>query len=83
MGDNIILGINTNNNVQTSVLYSILKNLELQDAVMLSLHSFTSTLPIFNWNQNRKAIYAIWVSKNVGITQAGHMPFDNNPPDSL
>ena len=41
MGDNIILGIDMNDNVQSSVLSFKLKNLELKDTV-LSLHPFVS-----------------------------------------
>ena len=47
MGENIILEIDMNKDVQTSVLSLKFKNLELQDSV-LSLHPFGSPLAAYD-----------------------------------
>lgn len=79
IGDNIVLGIDTNKDVRTSELARKLKQMGLRDGVF-STHSSESPLATFNRNENRTPIDAIFVSAAVEISRAGYAPFDSASP---
>ena len=80
LGDNLVIGIDVNDDAQHSQLANKLKSsYDLKDAV-LSTHCDQSPPATFNRNTNRKVIDAIYVSENLNVLQAGYMPFDSGSP---
>ena len=75
MGDIVVLGVDNNHDVRTSVLAKGLEELGLRDAV-LSLHAPASPPATQSSNKRRVPIDAIWVSPSVEVTRAGYCPFD-------
>ena len=80
LGDNLVLGIDLNDDAQNSLLARKLKQkYNLKDGV-LSRHPHLSPPATFSRNTNRKVIDAIFVSENIEVLQAGYMPFDSGSP---
>ena len=76
MGDSVVIGVDNNWDVHTSVLAKGLEDLGLRDAI-LSLHAPASPPATQNSNKNRVPIDAIWVTPSVEVTRAGFCPFDD------
>ena len=81
IGDNIVLGIDMNEDVRTSELARKLKWIGLRGGV-LSNHSNESPPATFNRNENRTPIDAIFVSAAVQISRSGYTPFDSPSPSA-
>ena len=80
LGDNLVLGIDLNDDAQHSSLARKLKQkYNLKDGV-LSRHPDLSPPATFARNTNKKVINAIYVSENLEVLQAGYMPFDSGSP---
>jgi hypothetical protein len=75
MGDNIIVGIDMNEDVIDCNLSKAFRENELRNAIFTS-HLSESASDTFNRNPSRTPIDAIWVTPNLDITRAGFMPFD-------
>ena len=80
-GDNIVLGIDMNDDTRTSALSLALQGLGLKDAI-LSTHHHASPPATFNQNTNRIPIDSIWTSSSLDIIQAGYQPFDAESPSA-
>jgi hypothetical protein len=78
MGDNIIIGIDMNEDVRTCILSKVFKENDLQDVILTS-HPSQSPPATFNQNQSRIPIDSIWVSPDLDINRARFMPFDGGP----
>ena len=80
LGDNLVIGIDLNEDAQDSLIARKLKSsYNLKDGV-LSRHPDLSPPATFNCNTNRKVIDAIYISENIEVLQAGYMPFDCGSP---
>ena len=79
MGDNIVLGIDMNEDARTGSLALQLKALNLRDAI-LQRHGSDSAPATFEANQSRTPIDAIWVSAQVTTYRSGYMPFGADSP---
>ena len=79
MGDNIILGIDMNEDTHTDPLALEFKQLHLKDVVLLT-HPFVSSPATSNNNKNMEPIEDIWVRKNVEVTCTRYMPLNGSPP---
>jgi len=75
MGDSVVIGVDNNWDVRTSVLAKGLEDLGLRN-VILSLYTPASPPATQNSNKKRVPIDAIWVSPSVEVTRAGYCPFD-------
>ena len=74
-GDNIVLGIDMNDNARFLDLSRELCRAGLHNAI-LSQHSGHSPPSTQRENKNRTPIDAIWVSPNVSVSRSGYAGFD-------
>ena len=81
-GDNVILGIDMNEDVRTGKLAKRLKELGLIDLI-LSTHPTLSPPATFNRNTTRTPVDAIWGNTSLDIISAGYGPFDGGYPSAL
>ena len=81
MGDNIIIGIDMNEDVRDCNLSKVLQENDFRNAI-LTAHPSESPPATFNRNRSRIPIDAIWVTPNLDITRAGFMPFDGGSPSA-
>ena len=81
-GENIVLGIDMNEDVRTGTLAQQLLSLGLRDLV-LSTHSSQSPPATFNSNKTRTPGDAIWGSRAIDILRAGYGPFGAPSPSAL
>ena len=81
-GDNVILGIDMNEDVRTGKLAKRLKELGLIDLI-LSTHPTLSPPATFNRNTTRTPVDAIWGNTSLEIISAGYGPFDGGYPSAL
>jgi hypothetical protein len=81
MGDNIIVGIDMNEDVRDCNLSKAFQENEFRNAILTS-HPSESPPATFNQNRSRTLIDAIWVTPNLDITRAGLMPFDGGSPSA-
>jgi hypothetical protein len=75
MGDNIVIGIDMNEDVRDCTLSKLFQENNLRNAILTS-HPSKSPPATFNRNCSCTPIDAIWVTPNLDITRAGFMPFD-------
>jgi len=76
-GDNVVLGVDNNDDVRTSYLSTKLKNLGLTDAI-LSQHAPSSPPATHNRNTSRTPIDAIWTTPGILVNRSGYLPFDHH-----
>ena len=81
LGDNVIIGIDMNDDVRTGHLAKRLNVIGLQDGI-LKLHPNSSPPSTFDGNDSRTPIDAIFVSAAVEIRRGGYMPFDSGIPSA-
>ena len=81
MGDNVILGIDMNDDVRTSPLSYSLRQSGMKEAI-LSFHSSHSPPATQHRNNSRVPIDAIWISEGVQINRAGYAPFADDGPSA-
>ena len=81
-GDNVVLGIDMNEDVQTGKLAKQLKELGLIDLI-LSTHPLESLPATFNRNTTRTPVDAIWGNSSLEVLWAGCIPFDDGYPSAL
>ena len=80
--DNVILGIDMNEDVRTGKLAKRLKELGLIDLI-LSTHPTLSPPATFNRNNTRTLVDAIWGNISLEVITAGCGPFDGGYPSAL
>ena len=81
-GDNVILGIDMNEDVRTGKLGKGLKELGLIELI-LSTHPSLSNPATFNRNNSRTPVDAIWGNSSLEVISAGYGPFDGGYPSAL
>ena len=81
-GDNVVLGIDMNEDVRTGKLAKQLKELGLIDLI-LSTHPLESPPATFNRNTTRTPIDVIWGNSSLEVLRAGYRPFNDGYPSAL
>ena len=79
LGDNVILGIDMNEDIRTGKLARRLKELGLRE-IILSTHPDASPPATFSGNNSRTPIDGFFGSEGVEVLRAGYTPFDQVIP---
>ena len=80
-GDNVILGIDMNEDVRTGILAKWLKKLGLIDLI-LSTNPSEPPPATFNRNYTRTPVDAIWATSSLEVISARYGPFDGGYPSA-
>ena len=75
-GDNIIIGIDMNEDAYSGKLHRVLKQCGLKPLIQ-SRHPNESPPATFDGNHQRLTIEEIWGTEDIEINRAGFMPFDD------
>ena len=78
-GDNIVLGIDMNEDARHGALAKQLKTLNMRDLI-LTTHATASPPATHDRNQSRIPIDAIWGTSGVEVERAGYCPFNQEAP---
>ena len=81
-GDNVVLGIDMNEDMCTGKLAKRLKELRPIDLI-LSTHSTSSPPATFNRNTTRTPVDTIWGNASLEVISAGYGPFDGGYPSAM